>query len=73
MRLPQDRIMHIDTELAGGEVRVTCEWKGEIVRCKDCKHFDPDGANTDGWGWCNKNDSDWRVDDFCSWGKRGRK
>ena len=44
-----------------------------VIRCKDCKHFDPDGANTDGWGWCNKNDSDWRVDDFCSWGKRGRK
>ena len=45
----------------------------EVVLCKDCKHFDHDGANTDGWGWCNKNDSDWRVDDFCSWGKRGKK
>ena len=44
-----------------------------VIRCKDCIHFDPDGANTEGWGWCNKNDSDWRVDDFCSWGKRGRK
>ena len=50
-----------------------CEDRLEIVRCKNCKHFDPDGANTDGWGWCNKNDSDWRVDDFCSWGKRGKR
>lgn len=38
MRLPQDRILHIDTELAGDEVRVTMEWQGEIVRCKDCRH-----------------------------------
>ena len=38
MRLPQDRILHIDTELAGDEVRVVAEWQGELVRCKDCKH-----------------------------------
>ena len=37
MRLPQDRILHIDTEFAGDEVRVTAEWQGELVRCKDCK------------------------------------
>ena len=36
MRLPQDMILHIDTELAGDEVRVVAEWKGELVRCKDC-------------------------------------
>lgn len=38
MRLPQDRILHIDTELAGDEVRVVAEWQGELVRCKDCKY-----------------------------------
>ena len=45
MRLPQDRILHIDTELAGDEVRVVAEWQGELVRCKDCKYaflFDAD-------------------------------
>ena len=47
--------------------------QADLVPCKDCKFFDPDGANTEGWGWCNKNDSDWRVDDFCSWGKRGKR
>ena len=42
MRLPQDRILHIDTELAGDEVRIVAEWQGELVRCKDCKHRDTD-------------------------------
>lgn len=39
MRLPQDRILHIDTELAGDEVRVVMEWQGELVRCKYCRHY----------------------------------
>ena len=39
MRLPQDRILHIGTELAGDEVRVIAEWQGELVRCEDCKHW----------------------------------
>ena len=57
----------------GDPAYIVGEPVGEIVQCKECKHFDPDGAWTEGWGWCNKNDSDWRVDDFCSWGKRGKK
>lgn len=36
MRLPQDRIMHIDTELRDDKVDVTIQWQGELVRCKDC-------------------------------------
>lgn len=38
MRLPQDRILHIDTELKDGKVNITVEWQGEVVRCNDCKH-----------------------------------
>ena len=38
MRLPQDRILHIDTELEGGKMNIVAEWQGELVRCKDCKH-----------------------------------
>lgn len=38
MRLPQDRILHIDTEFKDGEVNIVTEWKSELVRCKDCKH-----------------------------------
>lgn len=38
MRLPQDRILHIDTEFKDGKVNLVAEWQGELVRCKDCKH-----------------------------------
>lgn len=38
MRLPQDRILHIDTELKDGKVNIVAEWQGELVRCKDCRH-----------------------------------
>lgn len=40
MRLPQDKILHIDTEIVDGKVNVTGEWQGELVRCKDCIHQD---------------------------------
>ena len=43
----------------------------EVVRCKDCKHYDKDAV------WCNKNsyafgegDHNWYEDDFCSYGER---
>lgn len=42
MRLPQDRILHIDTEIKDGKVSITAEWQGELVRCKDCKHGEED-------------------------------
>ena len=40
MRLPQDRILHIDTEFEDGKVNVCMEWQGELVRCKDCRWYD---------------------------------
>lgn len=40
MRLPQDRILHIDTEFENGKVNIVAEWQGELVRCKDCRHAD---------------------------------
>lgn len=39
MRLPQDRILHIDTEFKDGKMNIVAEWQGELVRCKDCKHY----------------------------------
>lgn len=39
MRLPQDRILHIDTEFKDGKVNIVAEWQGELVRCKDCKLY----------------------------------
>jgi len=47
MRLPQDRILHIDTELKNGKVNVVAEWQGELVRCKDCRWYDPPHIVTD--------------------------
>ena len=42
MRLPQDRILHIDTEIKDGKVNVVAEWQGELVRCKDCVYGSED-------------------------------
>ena len=43
----------------------------EVVRCKDCKHYDKDAL------WCNINsyqfgeqNPNWYEDDFCSYGER---
>lgn len=68
MKLPQDRILHIDTELAGDEVRVVAEWQGEIVRCKDCRCYNNDYMGK----WCGRHQAPVWVeeDDFCSYGKR---
>ena len=38
MRLPQDRILHIDTEFKDDKINIVAEWQGELVRCKDCRY-----------------------------------
>lgn len=67
MRLPQDRILHIDTEIVDGKVNVTAEWQGELVRCKDCKWYESDGGAL---MTCAL--TDMFVDDncYCWWGER---
>ena len=49
--------------------------RGELVRCKDCKHYD----NSEGIQWCHLNSKfgkfamDWHSfpeDGFCSYGER---
>ena len=63
MRLPQDRILHIDTEFKDGKLNVVAEWQGELVRCKDCRHRDLFS--------CPLADNDFQKDDdYCSWGER---
>ena len=67
MRLPKDIIIHIDTELAGDEVRVIAEPQGGLVRCKDCRF------------WKNEHlclvmsrygSMETKAEHFCSWGER---
>ena len=69
MRLPQDRILHIDTELKDGKVNVVVEWQGELVRCKDCRHRYEEGDCTH-YYWCRLNDRPIDDTDFCSWAER---
>ena len=73
MRLPQDRILHIGTELKDGKVNIVAEWQGELVRCKDCKHrYYADNRIPQERDWvCDW----WRKDGcdekgFCSYGER---
>ena len=40
----------------------------EVVRCKDCHHFEPFDC-PDGWGICRLNgNSYWKGSDHCSYG-----
>lgn len=77
MRLPQDRLLHIDTEFKDGKVNVVVEWQGEVVRCKDCVYWKyRANHNGDEWGAClfieELEDAEhWTEDtDFCSYGER---
>lgn len=36
----------------------------ELVRCKECKHYDD--------MWCNYHDVGFNADDFCSYGERDK-
>ena len=50
------------------------EETGKLVRCKDCKDFQPfvgerKKVNTTKNGWCSNGDSV-KYDDFCSYGER---
>lgn len=70
MRLPQDRILHIDTEFKDGKGNVKVEWQGELVLCKDCKHY---RKVTKNYGICTERPNvitSQKADDFCSYGGR---
>lgn len=67
MRLPQDRILHISTEIVDGKVNVTAEWQGELVRCKDCIHYESNGG---AFMVCRIDDMVVDDTDYCSYGER---
>lgn len=74
MRLPQDRILHIDTEIANGKVNVVAEWQGELVRYKDCRFseiFQNDSRGVRAM-YCRAFTFERMVseDDYCSYGER---
>lgn len=71
MRLPQDRILHIDTELKDGKVSIVAEWQGELVRCKDCRYFKKIAERSDS-GLCHRDivASAWKENGYRSRGER---
>lgn len=74
MRLPQDRILHIDTECKDGKVNIVAEWQGELVRCKDCKFselFQNDSSGVMA-RYCKAFTFEQMVadNDYCSYGER---
>ena len=51
------------------EEKVNSGFKGELVRCKDCKHRNE--ANSPYWEiWCERNDRGVDGDWFCADGER---
>ena len=43
----------------------------EVVRCKDCKHWNKDAMACDTLPWVNSSEhANWYADDFCSYGER---
>lgn len=59
---------HVDSSLSIEPLIV-----GEIVRCRDCEYFEPDGEPSEVYPdrhWCDKLTVYMSPDGFCSFGKR---
>ena len=63
MRLPQDYILHIESAKDG--VHITAEWQGELVRCKDCRHYEYGMV-----GYCWEVEKGVSEDFYCAYGER---
>ncbi len=43
----------------------------EVVRCKDCKHYNEDALDCNLLPWVDSSEHEnWYADDFCSYGER---
>jgi hypothetical protein len=53
---------------------IGCEYSGELVRCKDCKHCKRKKGTFRGepifFYRCAEHSRDVESDDYCSWGER---
>lgn len=43
---------------------------GELVRCKDCYHYDKRENEAESWEYCRFLRHNTSDDDFCSWAER---
>ncbi len=64
MKLPQDIILHIDTEIKDGKVNIIMEWQGELIRCKNCRFFKREECR-----YYIAHGIRRKPNDFCSYGK----
>ena len=53
---------------------IGCEFKGELVRCRECRYRKKKRGTFKGepiiFYRCEENNRDVESDDFCSWGER---
>ena len=44
----------------------------EVVRCRDCKHYEPEWTSEvhPEWHWCDECGFYRKPDGFCAWGER---
>lgn len=67
MRFPTDIIVHCETNKKGTAVKLTGH--SELIRCRDCKHRDPEDKKCDCGHfimWQTPRDDDW----YCADGER---
>lgn len=60
-------IVEFPSPLTNKEKRMICGYKGELIRCKDCKHWDCDDSESycDELGIFNTD-----MNSYCSYAKR---
>ena len=49
---------------------IGCEFKGELVRCKECRHFEKNESILRGEWWCDLWADTIEDDGYCSYGER---
>ena len=49
---------------------VECDFKGVLVRCKECKHFEKNDSILRGKWWCDLWADTIEDDGYCSYGER---
>ena len=55
------------------EVFVSGDKLPEIVRCRDCRYYEPDVEPSEvdvSWHWCDRTLHYLEPDGFCKWGRR---
>lgn len=65
-------IVEFPSPLTEREKKLIYGYKGEIVRCKDCKHnyYDGNQLICQKLYWCDCNNFEPSAEDFCSHGER---